>query len=269
MAGLDAYSGRTAFITGGASGIGLGIARALGRHGMAVALADIDGDAARGAAAALEQEGTRALGLALDVRDASAWTTALDEVEAAFGPLALLCSNAGVAGSVRPLTETTVEGWDWTMDVNLGGAFNAIRLGVPRLKASGRPAWFVATSSLAPFSPSAHNGVYAASKAALISLCESLRAELSAGTVGVSVLIPGLVRTGLLAHAGGLAPAGAETGRHNTDVEVAMAAAVSTDVIAEAVLTGVQAGDFWLFPDPVSRSLVEARTADMLSGLDG
>jgi NAD(P)-dependent dehydrogenase (short-subunit alcohol dehydrogenase family) len=264
---MDAYRGRAAFITGGAGGLGLGLARALGRRGMAVVLADIDADAAKEAAAGLEGDGVRALGMALDVRDGDGWTTALDAAEAAFGPLALLVSNAGVAGSVRPLTETTAEGFAWTMDVNLGGTFNAIRHGVPRLKASGGQGWFVATSSLAPFSPSSHNGVYAASKAAMISLCQSLRAELGDGPVGVSVLVPGLVRTGLLANADALAPPGTETGRHGHDVEAAMAAAVSADVIAEGVVARIQTGDFWLFPDPVSRSLIEAYQADMASGL--
>ena len=267
MPGLDAFRGRMALVTGGASGIGLGMARALAQRGMKVVLADIDADAARQAAAALEDGGASALGLGLDVRDPDGWTAALDAAEAAFGDFAFLCSNAGVAGSVRPLTETTAEGWDWTMDVNLRGAFNAIRHGVPRLKASGGPAWFVATSSLAPFSPSAHNGVYAASKAAVISLCESLRIELAGGPVGVSVLVPGLVRTGLLAHADHLAPSDADPGRHSTKVAAAMAAAVSPDLIAEAVLSGVAEGAFWLFPDPLSRSLIEAHAADMLSGL--
>lgn len=261
------WRGRPAFITGGASGIGLGIARALGQRGMAVVLADIDAEAAQQAASDLGEDGIRALGLGLDVRNPEAWVTALDVAEDAFGPLAILCSNAGVAGSVQALTATTQQGWDWTMDVNLGGTFNAIRLGLPRLKGSGLPGWFVATSSLAPFSPSAHNGVYAASKAAVISLCESLRAELAGGPVGVSVLVPGLVQTALLSNADRLAPSGAETGRHSTAVEDAMAASVPADVIGERVAEGIDAGAFWLLPDPVSRSLIETHTADILSGL--
>jgi len=264
---MEVWRGRTAFITGGASGIGLGIARALGQRGMAIVLADIDAEAARQAALTLGESGVKALGLGLDVRDPQAWTAALDTAEAAFGPLAVLCSNAGVSGSVRPLTETTLEGWNWTLDVNLGGTFNAIRLGVPRLKASGLPGWFVATSSLAPFSPSAHNGVYAASKAAVISLCESLRAELAGSPVGVSVLVPGLVRTALLTNADRLAPSGASTGRHSPDVEAAMAASIPADVIGEGVADGIDAGAFWLLPDPVSRRLIEAHTADILSGV--
>lgn len=261
------WSGRAAFITGGASGIGLGIAQALGRRGMAVILADINAEAAQQAAKQLGENGIRALGLGLDVRNPKAWIAALDTAEGAFGPLAILCSNAGVSGSVRPLTETTPEGWDWTMDVNLGGAFNAIRLGLPRLKASGLPGWFVATSSLAPFSPSAHNGAYAASKAAVISLCESLRCELAGGPVGVSVLVPGLVQTALLSNADRLAPSGAATGRHSPEVEAAMAVSIPADAIGERVAEGVDAGAFWLLPDPVSRSLIEAHAADILSGV--
>lgn len=264
---MSRWRGRPAFITGGASGIGLAMGEAFARRGMAVVLADIDAEAAEAAAARLAGHGVPALGLGLDVRDPEAWESALDAAETAFGPLAFLCSNAGVSGSVLPLTETSREGWAWTLDVNLGGTFNAIRRGVPRLKASGLPGWFVATSSLAPWSPSAHNGAYAASKAAVISLCESLRCELEGGPVGVSVLAPGLVQTSLLTNADRLAPAGAATGRHSSEVEAAMAASISAEVIGETVAEGIEAGAFWLLPDPVSRRLIEAHAAEILSSL--
>lgn len=264
---MSRWRGRSAFITGGASGIGLAMGEAFARRGMAIVLADVDADAAKAAAAGLARRGVSTQGIGLDVRDSGAWETALDAAETAFGPLAILCSNAGVSGSVLPLTETSHEGWAWTLDVNLGGTFNAIRHGVSRLKASGLPGWFVATSSLAPFSPSAHNGAYAASKAAVISLCESLRCELAGGPVGVSVLAPGLVRTSLLKNADRLAPAGAATGRHSAEVEAAMAASIIAEAIGETVAAGVDAGAFWLLPDPVSRQLIEGRVAEMLSGL--
>jgi NAD(P)-dependent dehydrogenase (short-subunit alcohol dehydrogenase family) len=240
---------------------------AFARRGMAVVLADINAEAASAAAERLARHDVPALGLGLDVRDPQAWEAALDAAEEAFGPVAILCSNAGVSGSVLPLTETSREGWTWTMDVNLGGTFNAIRHGVSRLKASGLPGWFVATSSLAPYAPSAHNGAYAASKAAVISLCEALRCELAGGQVGVSVLAPGLVRTSLLENADRLAPAGASTGRHSTEVEAAMAASIAAEAIGEAVAQGVEAGAFWLLPDPISRQLIEAHNAEILSSL--
>lgn len=264
---LTVYAGRLAFITGGASGIGLALGQALGRHGLSIVLADIDGEAARSAAADLTRTGTAAIGLSLDVREPSAWRDCLDQAEQAFGGLAILCSNAGVAGSVRPLTETTTQGWTWTMEVNLRGAFNAIREGVPRLKATGLPAHFLATSSLAPFAPSAHNGVYAASKAGVISLCESLRLEMRDTPVGVSVLTPGLVRTGLLTHNDGLAPADADTGSHSAKVSTAMARAVSAQTIAESTIAGIARRDFWLLPDPVSRDLISGHAAEILSAI--
>lgn len=262
---LSAYAGRLAFITGGANGIGLALGQALGRHGLSVVLADIDGEAARDAAADLARTGTAAIGLTLDVRDPLAWRDSLEQAEQAFGGLAILCSNAGVAGSVRPLTETTAQGWAWTMEVNLTGAFNAIREGAPRLKATGLPAHFLATSSLAPFAPSAHNGVYAASKAGVISLCEALRLEMRGTPVSVSVLTPGLVRTSLLEHNDRLAPADADAGSHSAKVNAAMAQAVSAQDIAESTLVGIARRDFWLLPDPVSRDLIKGHATEILS----
>src|SRR5690606_13746925 len=112
---MDQFAGKTAFITGGARGIGLGMAKALLGAGMRVAIADVS-------RAALE----------LDVRDRAAFARAADAAEAALGPVSLLCSNAGI-NVMGSLAQATYDDWDYTLQTNLGGAVNAVTTFLPRL----------------------------------------------------------------------------------------------------------------------------------------
>ena len=260
---LADYEGRHAFITGGASGIGLGMAEAFAQRGMAVTLADVDVARADTEAARLRGAGARARALALDVSDPGAWTGAFDAAEAEFGPLAILCSNAGVAGSVLPLAECSPEGWDWTMAINLDACFHSMRLGAPRLLASGRPAHFVATASMGAFAAFATNGPYSAAKAAVIALCETLRDELKGTPVGVSVLCPGLVKTRLLVNNDALAPPGVGVGGHSATVAEQMQTALAPREVGEIVARGVEARRFWLFTAPQSIDRIRAHFAEI------
>src|SRR5258708_1250086 len=118
-------SGKVAFITGGANGIGLGIARALSAAGMKVAIADIDMTAASSAARLF---GEQAMAVKLDVADLDSWERAAHQVEAAFGPVRVLCNNAGIASAQSviqptPLENITAAEWHWMMAINLAGPF--------------------------------------------------------------------------------------------------------------------------------------------------
>src|SRR5262245_56972950 len=115
------FQGRTAFITGGASGIGLGMARVFARAGMNVVAADIRDDHIEQAKA--ETEGVHFL--ELDVTDRAAFRAAADEAEARFGKLHVLCNNAGI-GLLRPITKASEADWDWAIDVNLNSMFNGV-----------------------------------------------------------------------------------------------------------------------------------------------
>jgi NADP-dependent 3-hydroxy acid dehydrogenase YdfG len=138
-------AGRTAFITGGANGIGLGIARAFAAAGAKVALADID-------AAALERAGaelgavTQVATQVLDVRDREGWVRAADAVEAALGPVSLLFNNAGVAGHA-PAVKLTYELWDWSTGINLHGVINGVQTFLPRMVERGAGGHIVNTAS--------------------------------------------------------------------------------------------------------------------------
>ncbi len=186
-----------AFITGGASGIGLGIAEALAEQGAAVTLADIDGAAATGAAAALAAKGRRAFGLTLDVRDRSGWGIAKAKAEAVFGPVNILVNNAGIGPGGEQLADMPLDSWDRMIAINLTGGVNGVATFGAGLRAARR-GHIVNVASMAGLTAD-HPGLsaYGAAKAGVVAMSEVLRAEMAPHGVGVSVVCPGLVSTNL------------------------------------------------------------------------
>lgn len=191
---MQDVEGKTAFITGAASGIGYGMAGAFADAGMKVVMADVEADALADSAAKLSRESNRIVAIQLDVTDRDAMAAAADEAEATFGAIHLVCNNAGVS-SRGPLDEATYEDWDWVMGVNLGGVINGVRTFVPRIKSHGEGGHVVNTSSIAGLLSTAGNGVYATTKHAVVGLSDALRQELAPHNIGVSVLCPGTVDT--------------------------------------------------------------------------
>jgi len=194
-------AGRTAFITGGAQGIGLGIARALAREGMRLALADIDTAAladARAELSTVAEVGT----FPLDVRDRAAYARVTDETEERLGPVSVLCNNAGVGGSTE-VAEMSYELWDLVLGTNLGGVVNGLQTFLPRMMARGEPGHVVNTASAAGLAPmgGATGYLYDASKAAVIALSEGLGKQLAreGHRIGVTVLCPGPVASNMVA----------------------------------------------------------------------
>src|SRR6267143_6998295 len=168
--------GKTAFVTGGASGIGLGIAKALLGAGMNVVIADIRDDhleAARAELGAAE----RVLALKLDVTDRADYARAADAAEARFGKIHVLCNNAGVA-VVGPTELATFADWDWVMGVNLGGTINGIVTILPRILRHREGGHIVNTASMSGLVPHPGATLYGTSKGALVHMIECMRAEL-------------------------------------------------------------------------------------------
>jgi NAD(P)-dependent dehydrogenase (short-subunit alcohol dehydrogenase family) len=263
---VNDVAGSVALVTGGASGIGHGIVRALVAHGAQLAIADIDDDALEMATHDLRTAGARILPLRLDVRDREAWNDALDRVETELGPLQVLCSNAGVAGSHLPLAETTWKGWSWTIDVNLHGTFHALNSALPRMLRHGLAGHVVCTASLGAFLVGAGNAAYCASKAAVVAVCEALRKELEGSPIGVSVLCPGLVATSLLDNVNKLAPR-VPIGAHGADIEKALKAGLDPLEVGHIVVRGIREKHFWLFTHPELSELVEARDAEIITAM--
>ena len=186
-----------AFITGGASGIGLGIADALAARGVAVTIADINQDAL---AEVLATRGNRMRGQILDTRDREGWQKAKDEAEAAFGPVDILVNNAGIAPNGKGFAEMDPESFDRILAINLVGIYNGVHAFAAEMKARGR-GHVVNTSSQAGLTASVVGvGAYAVAKYGVTALSESLRMELAEHGVGVTALFPGYVQTNLAAN---------------------------------------------------------------------
>ena len=190
------FAGKTAFITGGASGIGLGIAKALLSEGMNVVVGDVSERNIAAARAELPEAGVEIV--QVDVTDRGSVAEAARTAVAAFGRIHVLCNNAGIAGGGAVADPSFVD-WDRAMAVNLGGAVNVVKTFVPLIREHGEGGHVVNTSSIAgvialPY----EGGAYTTAKFAVRGLSESLRLSLAPEGIGVSVLCPGLTRTRIM-----------------------------------------------------------------------
>ncbi len=212
---MQNLNGKTAFITGGASGIGLGISKALLGAGMNVVIADVRDDHL--AAAAMELGSPeRVLALNLDVTRRADYARAADAAEARFAKIHLLCNNAGVA-VVGPTELATFADWDWVMGVNLGGTINGIVTILPRILRHGEGGHIVNTASMSGLVPHAGATIYGTSKGAAVHMMECMRAELEPRGVVCSAFCPGAVQSNI-AESGKTRPADlAETGYAEAD----------------------------------------------------
>lgn len=191
---MQQVEGKTAFVTGGASGIGLGMTTAFVGAGMNVVIADLRRDHIDLAVESFAGEPVHAI--ELDVTDRGGFTRAADEAERVFGHVHVLCLNAGM-GILGPVTVARYDDWDWGLGVLLGGAVNGIQTFVPRMLEHGEGGHIVNTSSMAGVLPIPGAAIYITAKAALIGLSEALRSELAGEGIGVSAFCPGPVRTNI------------------------------------------------------------------------
>ncbi len=202
-------AGKVAFITGGDSGIGLGIAKAFTDAGMKVVITYRTRSHLDEAMKLLQGAGDRVHAINLDVTDRAGMEQAAAETVRVFGKVHVLVNNAGVA-VVGGLARASYEDWDWAMSVNAGGVFNGVRCFLPRIQAQGEGGQIVSVSSLAGLLGHAPAGVYTASKFAVVGMMEALRAELADANIGVTVFCPGIVNTNIGSSARNR-PAGAAT----------------------------------------------------------
>jgi NAD(P)-dependent dehydrogenase (short-subunit alcohol dehydrogenase family) len=192
---MKIVGGKVAFVTGGASGIGLGMVKTFLRAGMKVIVADIREDHLQSARKELAA-GASAHFIRLDITDRDAMRHAADEAERVFGRVHVLCNNAGV-GSLGDVKKYTYSDWDWCLQVNLGGVVNGIQTFLPRLLAHGEAAHIVNTSSMGALMPMPGGAAYIAAKSAVHGLTEALRCDLDGTTVGVTLLVPGPTKTNI------------------------------------------------------------------------
>jgi NAD(P)-dependent dehydrogenase (short-subunit alcohol dehydrogenase family) len=185
---MKSLEGRTAFITGGASGLGLGMAKAFIERGISVAIADIMPDHLEAARAELG-EAAKCRFIQLDVTDRETFARAADEAEAALGPVSILCNNAGV-GLLGRSQDASYDDWDWVLSVNLGGVVNGVQTFLPRMLAR-RDGHIVNTSSIGGILPGPGGAAYLTAKAGVLGLSEALLCDVRGEGIGVTVVLPG------------------------------------------------------------------------------
>lgn len=274
-------AGRTAFITGGASGLGLAMAHSFCAAGMKVAIADIEQEALQKAEAELRPSNAEVLALQLDVTDRAAMAAAADRAEQSFGKVHVVCNNAGVAvaGTVDRMSYAD---WDWVMGVNLQGVVNGVQTFVERIKSHGEGGHFVNTASVAGLLPFPGLSVYNTTKYAVLGLSEAMRTDLAAQGIGVSVLCPGVVNTNIF-DSGRNRPAALQSGTSEGSIDLAaqlpddeqsariqelLANALEPSLIGDMVLHAVQENEPYILSHPEFAGMVEARHQDMLGAFE-
>jgi len=272
---MQDFRGKTAFITGGASGIGLGMARAFGREGMNVVVADIDADAAGAAVQTLAGEQIKAHAVRIDVADRAAVREAALEAIAAFGKIHLVCNNAGVAGG-GPIGTVSERDWDWIVDVNLKGVVYGVETFVPLIQSHGEGGHIVNTASIAGLISGAGAEPYSATKYAVVAMSEGWAQQLAPMNIGLSVLCPGYVRTRIADSSRTRQDryGGVQTVRDDAFAAAgslianAVASGIDPDIVGARVVEAVRDGNLYIFTDPRFRDIVEFRFAAIRAGFD-
>ncbi len=256
---MQDFSGRTAFISGGASGIGLGIAKVFAREGMKVAISYRREDRLAAALEHFEQAGQRGQihPVKLDVMDREGFARAADEVEEVFGNIHVLVNNAGVSvfGAVD---EATYDDYDWIMGVNFGGVVNGLVSFLPKIKAHGEGGHVVNVASMAAFLPGPQAGIYTASKFAVRGLTECLRDTLAPHGIGVSLMTPALVRTNAWESALGRPAAFSNTNTPASRAEAEQMKAIfdagmDPVEVGEKTLRGMRRNDLYIITHPENK----------------
>ena len=258
-------AGKVAFVTGGASGIGLAMARSFSAAGMKVAITDIEQAALDRVKDEFASSSAEVIHLKVDVTDRDAMEQAARETEAAFGKVHVVCNNAGVSVGGR-VDKMNYKDWDWVMGVNLDGVINGVQTFVGRIKAHGEGGHFVNTASMAGQMPIPGGSIYTTSKYAVVGMSEVMRTDLARYNIGVSVLCPGGVTTNV-AKSGRNRPANlkreTDTSRLNLGKlsETVMDDMLDASVIGDMVVAAILADDAYIFSHPKLKPIVDARSA--------
>jgi NAD(P)-dependent dehydrogenase (short-subunit alcohol dehydrogenase family) len=265
---VEQLEGKTAVITGGGSGIGLGLVRALVERGMNVVVADIEEDMARQVAASAAAAGVRATPVRCDVSDFGSVTALAERAFAEFGSVEVLCNNAGVF-IMGPIEGMIPEDWSWVFSVNVMGVVNGVHAFLPRLLDQGAPAHIVNTASVASLGG---GDVYGASKAAVLAISESLHSELAERNIGVTALLPANINSSIL---------GAQRNRPDTFGRRApeplgtgvTSAGLDPIHVGRRAVAAIQSGELYCFVFPRGwegrlRSRSEQRFSALLGALD-
>ena len=264
--GMRDLVGKVAVVTGAASGIGRALAGRFAAEGMKLALADFAEAPLANAGRELRDSGAQVRAILTDVSKAAQVEALAQAALDAFGAVHVVCNNAGVVSPAAASWEKTLEDWEWVLGANLWGVIHGIRVFLPILLQQGVEAHVVNTASgsgliCAPFAAD-----YFASKHAVVSLSESLHLELAArgAPVKVSVLCPGMVKTGILDLQRRRFPVRAPLPDQEAAVQSLLDAATPPDEIAGHVIRAIREERFWVLPHPELKPAIEKRTRAIL-----
>jgi len=296
---MKEFSGKVAVVTGAAGGIGLAMAEAFAAQGMKVVLADINQQALEAAVQRMRSLGHDAGHCRTDVTSEASVMELARYAEARHGAVHLLCNNAGIGGGaadMRPLWDAEAADWKWALDVNVWGVIHGIRAFVPGMLRHGGEGLVVNTASKAGLISA--TGLYATTKHTVVAISESLSSQLahSGAKIGVCVLCPGAVKTGLAANSGGqrgasapqaqtdarpvdatpadAKPVGATPAdvagqalmdKYRRAVQQGMAGGKEPAEIAAILLDGIRSGNFYIVAGADQDGPIKARFADILA----
>lgn len=260
MTRIESLKNRVAVVTGGASGIGRGIAEALIAEGVTVVVADIDEQGAEATAAEIGATARR-----VDVTDPESVSALAEWVTTTFDRVDILVNNAGV-GPLSSFDELTLADFKWVLDINLWGVIHGLKAFLPLLKANPEGGYVVNTASVAGVLPSPGTSAYGASKAAIISLTDSIAAELGPESpIGLATLLPALVRSNIQANAlkrPGYDPAAAQTEEFLIESRV-----LEAREVGDMVVNGIREGKRYIFTHPEVREAIAQYQASILADI--
>jgi NAD(P)-dependent dehydrogenase (short-subunit alcohol dehydrogenase family) len=269
-------AGKTAFVTGGASGIGFGLGAAFAQAGMKVMLADIETDALADAVKSLHDFGPNVRGVACDVADPVSVERAAKASYQAFGNVHVVCNNAGVAAA-GGIDNISLDNWRWVLDVNLMGVLHGIRTFLPHIRAHGEGGHIVNTASMAGMNSGLGFSPYVASKFAVVGMSEGLATQLKPFGIGVTVLCPGYVRT-RIGESGRNRPGrygatqtpdpASPAGLLIAQIAERLQSGLDPSDVAARVLAAIREEKLYVFTHPEMRAELEERFAAIMAAME-
>ena len=265
---MSQFSGKTAVISGGAQGIGLSIAKALGEQNMNIVLADIDQENLQKAASELQAAGVSVLTVVLDVADEAQWQAVGQQTVERFGKVHMVVNNAGVGGDSGSIESQNKKGWQWVLDVNLMGVVYGAKAIVPLIKQHGEGGWVINVASMAGMTGVPYSGAYTATKAAVVALSESWAGELERKGIKVSVLCPAFVQTRIYDSERNR-PEQYQTDDWDVTSESSFSKrakdmvenGIEVSIIGKRVVEALNAGELYIFTHPNYRPFVQRQAA--------
>ena len=267
---MQDFTGKVAFITGGASGIGLAMAKVFGRAGMKVMLADIEPAALAAAVEELRGLQVRVEGVVADVTSRDSLKSAALETIAKFGKVHVVCNNAGV-GSGGAFGTVPPKDWAWVVDVNQLGVVYGMETFAPLMMSHGEGGHFVNTASMAGMVSPPGMEPYCATKFAVVAMSEGWAMQLAPHDIGVSILCPGFVKTRIHeSRRNRPAEYGPDSQPPGFDSSLSspVLTGIPVEPVAERVLEGIRDNDLYIFTHPEMRGAVEARFQNILAAFD-